>query len=162
MGDRFPNFLRGELTVTAADAFTNLVVRTPRARRERTGMEILWIDFEWDNGVLNAAGEELLMQITSGAAVAAELRISDARVIAKVKVEMELLTSGAIQFKNPRRVNMTSADGFGTLFVGDAFNFSVDSANTAVAVTGAFSMAYRFVPLNRDELLDLTTDLLRT
>jgi len=162
MADRFPNYLRAELTVSAADAFTNLVVRTPRARRERTGMEILWIDFEWDNGVLNAAGEELMMHISSGAAPTTELRISDSRLIAKVKHEIELLTSGAVMLTNPIRVNLTSADGFGTLFVGDAFNFSVDSSNTAVAVTGSFCMAYRFVPLTRDELLDLTTDLLRT
>jgi len=163
MADRFPNYFGGTVTESSADTFTTLQVTLPTAVTAQGAqvMEILWIDF-WVDTKLNAADEQFEVQIVSGSKPTALLTFDDPRVIADLKFEVGLLTSGAILIPTPTRANLMTADGFGFLFPGSNFHFNVKGTSTGVTGIGRFKCYYRFVPLTTAELNGLISSLLRT
>lgn len=159
--DAYPNYISGRVTQSGADAFTNLVVDTPVPRLEAIIgdnvriMEVLWVDFVWDNQGLNAANEFMILQLSHGNAPSAIRDFSNSNVFAYWKREMELLTSGAGMSDQPFRFNCQTEEGFGYLLAANEFNFSIDSGSTGGTNIGDFRLAYRFVEVDVREILGM-------
>ncbi len=157
--DRFPNFLTGRLTESAADTFTTAQVFTPIPRLKTVGnkatvMELLYMETDLQT-TLNAAQEAVTVSFSLGSVPTAMLVFNDPRVFARRETQMMLLTSGAIIQNDPVRQDLQSTDGFGYLLASDAFNVSILGTNTGVANQVDWKLFYRFVDIPLSEFVGL-------
>ncbi len=157
--DRFPNFLSGTLTESAADTFTTTQVFTPIPRLKTAGnkatvMELLWLDTDLST-TLNAAAEQVNVNFMIGSTPTAFVQYNDPRVFALRGVQMQLLTSGAVAVNDPVRFEMQSADGFGYLLASDSFHVSIQGTATGVANIVRWKLFYRFVDIPLSEFVGL-------
>ncbi len=158
--DKFPNFLTGSVTESAADTFTTAQVFTPIPRLKTAGnkatvMELLWVDFMNNNQLLNASGEQWRFQMSIGSVPTALLAFNDPRTIMEWKREMEILTTGGTVADAPIKYDFQSADGYGFLLASDAFNVSVAGTATGVAAIIQWRLYYRFVDIPLAEFVGL-------
>ena len=157
--DRFPNFLTGTVTESGADTFTTAQVFTPIPRLKAVGnkatvMELLFLETDLTT-TLNNSGESVVAQFSIGSIPTAGLAFNDPRLFAQRQVTMFLLTSGAIDVKNPARYEFQTNDGFGYLLASDSFNVSIDGVNTGVANVVQWRLYYRFVDIPLAEFVGL-------
>lgn len=158
--DKYPNYMTGTVTQSAADTATVSQFSTPIPRLQTRGnkatvMELLWIDFNVDIKI-NATVERVRWSVFGGQTTTSDVLVSDPRGIAFMGFSGDtLVTEGACAIGERFYYDLTSKDGFGYLFAGDAINLLVTSANTAVANVVGFRIYYRFVEIPITEFVGL-------
>jgi len=158
--DKFPNFMSGQITLSAANTFTTQQVFTPIPRLKTSGnkatvMELLWIDLQWDGTDLIDVGDVVSGSMNTGVPPTATTDLSDPRTLVVSRWEMGLTTSGASLFKQPERHEMQSLDGYGTLLASDSFHVAATSVTQAAAVILNWRIYYRFVEITVAEFVGL-------
>lgn len=158
--DAFPNYLSGELTLSAQNTFTTTRVNTPIPRiatsgRNPTIMEILWVD--WQPSALDLIADSDLVQamISVGSVPTTMLGISDGSVLTKIVLDTQLTTSGETILKLPLRSDLQSTDGYGQLLASDAFHVSASSTGQAAATVWQWRLYYRFVQVPVTEYIGI-------
>lgn len=158
--DKFPNFLTGKLTLSAANVFTTTQIFTPIPRLKTSGnkatvMELLWMDLLVSNTDMIATNDDIVFQMGFGSTPTAFLDFNDTRVFAQWFQELTLTTSGAVWNAFPVRFDFQSKDGYGYLLASDSFNVSADSTGQAAAVIFNWRLHYRFVDIPLSEFVGL-------
>lgn len=158
--DAYPNYLSGELIMSAANAFTTTRVNTPIPRlatsgRRPTVMEILWIDLQPSALDLIVDSDLVQCMFTTGGVPTSMLGISDGSVIGKIVLDTQLTTSGETILKLPIRIKLQSEDGYGQLLASDAFHVSASSTGQAAATVWQWRMYYRFVQVPVTEYIGI-------
>ncbi len=157
--DRFPNFLSGRITESAAATFTTTQIFTPIPRLKTSGnkatvMELLWVDMDM-NTALNAAGEQAVIAFSIGSVPTVILPWNDPRAFYFRREEMMLLTSGAVLGTGTVRYDFQSKDGYGYLLASDSFHVSVEGTGLSTSIIGNWKMFYRFVDIPLSEFVGL-------
>ncbi len=161
MIDRFPNYMTGVLTMSAANTFTTEEVSTPIPRLTARGgratiMELLWIDVDIQNADLIAAADEVNFGITLGSAPTGVTRIGNSRAVMGMSVDMQVgATPGTFGLQLPRRYDFQDKSGFGYLLAADAFHTFGDSTTQAAAVQYQWRLFYRFVSVSVEEYIGI-------
>ena len=161
MTDRFPNYITGVLSMSAANVFTTEEVSTPIPRLTARGgratiMELLWVDVDLRNTDLIAAGDEVFFGITIGSAPTGATRVGNSRAVMMVGYDMSVGASpGTFAVPTPIRYNLQDTSGFGYLLASDAFHSWADSNGQAAAVIVNWRMYYRFVTVSVEEYIGI-------
>ena len=158
--DKFPNFMSGRLTLSAANTFTTDQVFTPIPRLKTSGnkatvMELLWVDYQWGGTDLVASGDNLSFSMSIGAAPTGTLTVSDPRTIMSTIKEFSALTSGGNFLETPTRAELSSLDGHGTLLASDSFHTAGVTVGQAAASVVDWRIYYRFVEISVAEFVGL-------
>ena len=159
--DFFPNYMSWRVTESGADTFTTDKIFTPIPRSQvlignkATVMELLWWEVSVPNIQLDAAGEFIICNISTGGVPTDVLGINEGNTVTYKYVELALLTSGAALIEQPFRYDMQSKDGYGMLLATDAFHSSVTSTNTGIALIFDFRLYYRFVQIPVTEYIGI-------
>ena len=152
--DRWYNTIHSDNIESAADTYTTKEIRTPQNRIQSGKMafvmELLHIDMEIDPS-LNASGETVEVEFYTGPAGTAMLGFSSPRVFARVKKEMNVVTSGGNTELAFLRYDLQTKDGFGYLLATDKFNVAIKGTNTGVTNSISFKLHYRFINVPQNE-----------
>lgn len=160
LGDRYPNYLSGKLTLSGADTFTTDVETLPIVRpssgsRRSTIMEFLWVDLDYASTDLIDVGDELNFVISTGSAPSAILPLSNGSVLAMKTILLTGKTSGIPILETPVRIDLTDKNGFGQLVATDRVNISGDSNGQAAAVKFNWRIYYRYVTVGAEEYIGI-------
>ncbi len=156
--DKFPNFISGRLTLSAANTFTNQQVFTPIPRLKTSGnkatvMELLWVDLQLNVTDFVAAGDNAAFSMSIGTApTTVTSRLDDPRTITSFFQEA---SAAATMVNMDHRIELQSLDGYGTLLASDSFNVSGVTTGQAAAVQYDFRLYYRFVEISIAEFVGL-------
>lgn len=158
--DKFPNFMSGKLTLSAANTFTTDQIFTPIPRLKTTGnkatvMELLWVDILVSNTDFLAAGDDLNFQMAMGSIQTAPLDFNDTRVFMAKFAEHSFVTSGMTTLTWPQRYDFQSQDGYGYLLASDSFRVSATSTGQAGALIFNWRLNYRFVDIPLSEFIGI-------
>jgi len=158
--DAFPNYLSGEIILSAANTFTTSRENTPIPRLATSGarptiMEVLWVDIAYTTTDLIADGDKLYFSIRTGGVPTGIGNLSEGNVMVYNEVAKSLTTSGSDIIHYPIRVDLQSSDGYGQLLAADAFNVSAWSVGQAAAIRVRWRMYYRFVQVPMSEYIGI-------
>lgn len=158
--DKFPNFMSGRLTLSAANTFTTQQIFTPIPRLKTTGnkatvMELLWMELVPTVTDFVASGDNLSFGVQIGAVPTAVATPDDPRSIWTYITEFGALTSGGNLQVYPARADFQSQDGHGYLLASDAFHITGLSTGQAAAVSYNWRIYYRFVEISVAEFVGL-------
>lgn len=160
--DRFPNFLSGSLTLSAANTFTTNQVFTPIPRLKTSGnratvMELLWMQLNIDRTTVDFVvnGDGYTFQMTFGSPPTGIIQWSDPRVVFEDEKELSFITSGMAFIPLSIKMDLQSEDGYGYLFASDAFNINATTTGMAVATRFNWKIYYRFVDIPLSEFVGL-------
>ena len=161
--DKYPNYMTGQVTQSAADTATVSQFTTPIPRLQTKGgkatvMELLSIEYNNNNTALDAINESIGFVFFGGqtSVTFTDLLISNPRVIANVDQFVTGATNVGINiYKQYGTIKLQSKDGYGFLYAGDAINLLVTSTNTGVANRVDFRIYYRFVEIPIVEFVGL-------
>jgi len=160
--DVFPNFLTGVISQVAADSFATVLVPTPipriqttRSGNRATVMELLWIEVLFPNIDLSNALANIVAFFSIGTPPTIVLPFNNPRVIAEVRVDSHVNTSGAFVTQQPYIYQMQSMDGHGYLLAAESFHVSIFSAGTGIINDGQWRMYYRFIDIPLSEFIGL-------
>lgn len=160
IGDRYPNYLSGSITLSAANTFTTTVetlpiVRPVSGRGRSTIMEFLWIDVDPKTIDLVADNDSFQFTMSTGSAPTAIPELDEGSTIALLKLEQQLATSGATLVKGPMRIDLTDKNGFGQLVATDRINVSATSNGQAAACEFNWRIYYRYVTVGAEEYIGI-------
>jgi len=160
--DIFPNFLTGTLSQVVADTFITVLVPTPipriqttRGGNKATVMELLWWEILLPSIELSGMLGNITTFLSIGTPPTGVLPFNNPRVVAEVRVDAHINTSGAFVTMQPFRYEMQSMDGHGYLMAAESFHVSIFSANTAVINPVEWRLYYRFIDIPLSEFIGL-------
>jgi len=164
--DRYPNFMSGILTMTAANVFTTDQVFTPISRLQKTGpkiriMELLWFDVSVTILDLLIDGGFFIFGLSLGASPEdTTVNFGRPNVIGSVAEEIHVAGAPAaglasVTVNSPRRYDWQSADGYGYLLASDSFNVFGGTAAQANPSVFGWKIYYRFVEVNIAEYIGI-------
>ncbi len=158
--DDFPNFMSGQVTLSAANTFTTDQIFTPIPRLKTIGnkatvMELLYLDLLVGTIDLLAIGDVLTFQMALGAVQTAMLGWNDTRVFAMYETEVAGTTSGFVRTVFPWRYQFQTNDGFGYLLASDSFRVSGVTVGQAGASRFQWKLYYRFVDIPLSEFIGI-------
>lgn len=165
--DKYPNYMSGSTTTSAADTFTSERVETPISRLKQgkgnavTVMELLKVDLdvEDEDFLDTTATTQWIWEMSIGATPTASSAISNPQVITRMRKAYQAseTTDGAmaISWKSPTTFNFQDENGFGYLLATDSFHVSVDTTNYGTTATFHWRIFYRFVNVTLAEYVGL-------
>jgi len=160
--DIFPNFMTGQVTQTADDAFTTTLVNTPipriqtsRSGNKATVMELLWVELMIPNIKIDKALDVVTFQMVIGTVPNAIITFNNPRVFMEKIWTAHFTVSGLFISEQPTVYNMQSTDGHGYLLASESFNVSLDSTGTGQINVAEWRMYYRFVDIPLSEFIGL-------
>lgn len=147
--DAFPNYLSSAITMSAANTFTTQTLALPIPRigstTRPTIMEFLYILVQIDGTDLIANGDDVSFSIRQGGVPTGVGNYSSSDVIAHLKLENALVTSGMQLRPTPIKIDMETKSGYGQLVASDTVHVSMASTGQAGACIANFRIYYRFV-----------------
>lgn len=160
VGDRYPNYLSGNLTLSAANTFTTEVetlpiVRPTAGRGRSTIMEFLWVDLELALIDLVADNDTVTFVMSTGSVPTSIGNLSQGNTVALIKLEQNLATSGAFPVISPIRLDLTDKNGFGQLVATDRINISGVTGGQASATSFNWRVYYRYVSVSAEEYIGI-------
>lgn len=155
--DIFPQILRGTVTESSANTFTEVSVRTPVSRFFGAGgkalvMEILKVVVLFRPDTL-AEDSVLEAQLTAESQTTI-VGLQDSSLIARFHQSANLVTSGAVAWENVK-IHDLQAGGKGLLYGGDEVFFGSRSSNQTAARVYDFQIIYRLVEVDAQELIGI-------
>lgn len=167
--DRFPNYLSGSLTLSAANTFTteveNLPIVRPTAGRGRsTIMEFLWIDIALRNDDFIDVDDSAFFVVSTGTAPTSSTQVllDSGNVIAFFNEKLAGQTSGIPVMSYPQRIDLQDKNGYGQLVATDRINISAGSSGMAAAINWRYRIYYRYVTVGAEEYIGIVQSQLGT
>lgn len=163
VGDRYPNYFSGRLTLSATDTFTtdeyNLPIVRPTSGSGRvTIIEALWVDIYPGNFNLADENEELKFGISVGATPTAVPSLDDGNTIMTWSFNTDgdnTADASIITYERPWRYDLTDKNGFGQLIATDKIHISGNSDGQTNAVNYQWRMYYRYVTVGAMEYVGI-------
>jgi hypothetical protein len=167
LGDNFPNYLSFELEQTAANTWTDMRLAMPIPRitggmgTKATIMELLWVDFSFDNIDLGSQDDRVTFAMGTGATpeTSPQIEFDNPNVLFEFK-ELYHFTrvgdgaSGTLA-SWPKRYDFQSKTGYGFLVASDNLWVIVSSVGMAGALTVQARLFYRFVDVDVKEYVGI-------
>ena len=159
--DRFPNYMTGLLTLSAANTFTTESIATPIPRlptgsgASSTIMELLYLELDVRNTDFTTTADEVEFGISLGSTPTVVVGIQAASSILNVHLDLTLTTSGAVLLVMPIRHSLQEENGFGYLLAADTINTTGNSAGMAAATQFRWRLYYRFVNVSLTEYIGI-------
>ncbi len=166
MTDAFPNYLSGELTLSAANTFTTQSRELPVNRFGRVSgnsamvMEMLWVVWETRGLDFVADGDSYQWSITIGSVPTVTGTYGNPDLIAKLREEAHLATAvGEVRIPDIVTTNLQSEDGHGVLIAADRIHIQGISVGQTAALSLTFRIYYRWVKIPALEMMGILTSL---
>lgn len=165
MTDRYPEYMSGTTTMSAANTFTtesiNLpIVRTTAGRGRQRIMEFLWVDCRITGFEFNDDADEVNFSITVGSPPTAQKTLSNSECVAFLSGITHLDAAGggtpsSLSTLFPWRYDMQDKLGFGQLVATDRININLGSNGQTGANTWQWRIYYRWVSVSLEEYLGI-------
>lgn len=160
MVDRYPNYLSGRLTLSAANTLTTQsvqlpVVRPAGRRGSSTIIELLWVDWAPSEHDLVADGDNIQFFVAVGADPSSSLKLNSGRCLCEMRVATHFVTSGIMSLKFPMRYNFQDKLGFGQLIATETLWIGATSVGQAAATKNDYRIYYRFVTVEAEEYIGI-------
>jgi len=159
--DRFPNYMTGVLTLSAANTFTTESIATPIPRlptgsgATSTIMELLYLELDARNTDFLVTGDSVEFGISVGSTPASVIGIHQAQAVLAINLDYALATSGSVLLNMPIRHSLQEENGFGFLLAADTINTTGVSAGMAAATQFRWRLYYRFVNVSLTEYIGI-------
>jgi hypothetical protein len=167
--DKFPNYITGSLTLSAANTFTTEQLSLPiprigigRSSTKATIIECLNCLIVPSGTDLAAVTDHVTFALSVGAAPTAMPGIADPETVCfhRQEVAGDITAGGGLfMVQKPMVMNMQDAQGFGTLIAADKINVCGSTAGQAAAVTFNYRIHYRLVQVTMTEYVGLVSSL---
>ena len=156
--DEYPQWLRGEVTESSVNTYTETHIAAPNLTEAGYIMEIIkvFIELQTSDDTFLAAGDGIRCHL-SDRSFAAMPHINDAGVIIGDRIEFEVETSGGGVNYSVKEVDF-AACGHGVLFAKKSFYFAVQGVSMPATGTFRWAMLYRLVKVSSEELIGLMSD----
>lgn len=161
-GDVNPQTLGGSVTLSSANTYTQIEIQLPvnRALPGRRNMaqvvEALWVEFDiGPSESFNLLTEAMRAQVTT-ASQTVVVPISDSSMIAKMSVNMSILTTGGGILNDIYHFDLHDGNGHGLLIATQSMFFGVNSVGLTGAAGASFRMGYRIKNVGVTEFLGIT------
>lgn len=155
--DVFPQFLRGMVTESAANTFTEAEENTPvpvhMPNNKYLVMNILRVYVQPSDGAADD-GDAVDMAIydRSRAAMPA---VSDAGIVAVNHLGTFMTTSGRVAVESPRVFELSDGQGHGILYARSKIYVGIQGASQANPLTGRYAIEYTLVEVDPEEYVGL-------
>ena len=159
--DRFPNYMTGALTLSAANTFTTESIATPIPRlptgsgATSTIMELLYLELDVRSTDFLVTADQVEFGISVGSSPSAVIGINNPSAVLQVSLDYALATSGSVLLHMPIRHSLQEENGFGFLLAADTINTTGNSVGMAAATIFRWRLYYRFVNVSLTEYIGI-------